>query len=348
MALGKLRLRGGIWHYRLNINGVRYEHSTHTKSRNMAERYLRKIIEKSGQGYLPSEDQITLADMVRKITNEHQGQELYLRTLGYLLKPVYEFFGENARAIDITTERIDQYIAGRLKTGLKRSSLGRELSVLRHAFALTTELSRKPRIVLKNVDNPRTEFLEPGDFRRIRELLPERLRDVISFIYLSHKRQGQVVQLEWRDVNRERTEVNWRRETVKTRQAEMTPLVGEMKEIIERAYLARRLDCPYVFHRDGEMWSVHSNRSPLKKGWKRAATAAGFPNHTLHCTRRSAIRDTVRATGDPMLAMAMSGHRSMAMLRRYNIIDSKDLLRAVEKTEQYRAEQTDSKVRKIG
>ena len=72
---------------------------------------------------------------------------------------------------------------------------------------------------------------------------------------------------------------------------------------------------PWVFHRDGK---------PLKtfyKTWHRACRAAGVPGRIPHDLRRTAVRNLERAGVPRSAAMAMVGHKTESIYRRYAIVD---------------------------
>jgi integrase len=59
-------------------------------------------------------------------------------------------------------------------------------------------------------------------------------------------------ELEWRDVDLAGRVVRLRREVSKNKDGLVLPLSADLLEIIEREKTQRRLECPYVFHLDGE------------------------------------------------------------------------------------------------
>ena len=74
---------------------------------------------------------------------------------------------------------------------------------------------------------------------------------------------------------------------------------------------------PWVFHRT-------KRGHPLKgftKSWRAACVAAGVPGRIPHDFRRTAVRNLERAGVPRSTAMAMVGHRTEAIYRRYAIVD---------------------------
>ena len=66
----------------------------------------------------------------------------------------------------------------------------------------------------------------------------------------------------------------------------------------------RRLDCPYIFHRDGRPLG------DFRKPWKTACKAAGLDGRIVHDLRRSGVRHLINTGNDPHVVMAFSGHRT--------------------------------------
>lgn len=109
----------------------------------------------------------------------------------------------------------------------------------------------------------------------------------------------------------------------------MLPVEGELAGIIDPRLVARRLDCPYIFHRDGEPIG------DFRKPWAKACTAIGLPDRIVHDLRRSGVKHLIGAGVDPHTVMAFSGHRTPSMLQRYHIIALDDLRTAAAKGNAY-------------
>jgi len=79
------------------------------------------------------------------------------------------------------------------------------------------------------------------------------------------------------------------------------------------------------FHRDGE------RIKNLRKAWDTACKAAGCPGRIPHDFRRTAVRNLERAGVPRSAAMAMVGHKTEAIYRRYAIVDTGVLREAATK-----------------
>ena len=71
-----------------------------------------------------------------------------------------------------------------------------------------------------------------------------------------------------------------------------------------------------VFHRDGE------RIRNFRRSWLTACKVAGVPGRILHDFRRTAVRNLERASVSRSAAMAMVGHKTESIYRRYAIIDA--------------------------
>jgi integrase len=168
----------------------------------------------------------------------------------------------------------------------------------------------------------RQGFFSREEVDRLCEHLPADLADVVQFLFHSAWRVGEVRSLQWRDYDRSEQTIRLRPEHSKNKHTRVLPLVGELARVIEARTRARRLDCPYIFHRGGR------RIGDFRKTWNRACTAIGLQGRIVHDLRRSGVRHLINAGVDPHTVMAFSGHRTPSMLRRYHIIALDDLRRA--------------------
>jgi integrase len=76
--------------------------------------------------------------------------------------------------------------------------------------------------------------------------------------------------VQWRAYDRHEQTIRLRPERSKNKHGRVLPLVGELASILDHRLSARRLDCPYIFHRNGE--PVGDFRKP----WTRACAAIGL------------------------------------------------------------------------
>jgi len=247
------------------------------------------------------------------------------------------------RAVDITSDRIRAHIADRQQDGAANASINRELAALKRMFTLAVQagrLSTRPHIPMLAEENARQGFLDHGSFLALRDALPDYLQDPVAFLYFSGWRVSEMRGLEWRDVDLPGHVVRLRPELSKNKTGRVLPVAGELLDVITRAAEQRRLDCPSVFHVDGQPIG------DFRKAWWRACITAGlgamvtvetpegpkqeYQGLTRHDLRRSAVRNMVRAGIPERVCMALSGHKTRAIFDRYNIVSEADLTAAAD------------------
>jgi len=100
-----------------------------------------------------------------------------------------------------------------------------------------------------------------------------------------------------------------RPEHSKNRRTRVLAIAGELSAVIDRRLATRRLDCPYIFHRNGEPIG------DFRKTWTQACAAIGLAGRLVHDLRRSAVKHLIGAGVDPHTVMEFSGHRTPSMLK---------------------------------
>lgn len=326
-GIGRVFRRGkkGIVWLAYYCHGKEIRESSRTTNEQLARKLLAQRIAEVGTGKLigASETTVTFRDLWSLLVDDYAANKRRSAPcLRGRLGNLAPFFVDR-RAIDITPSLIARYTRARIAEKAAPATINRELSALRRAFKLAERLgilSRSPYIGMLAEDNIREGFIEPYDFRKLRDALPEYLRDPVTFLYLSGWRSREMRTLEWRDVDLSSATVTLRRARSKNKQPRTLPLMGELREIIERARAARLAGCALVFHRDGKPLGDFQRRS-----WKRACAAAGLGKLIVHDLRRSAGRNMTQAGVPERVVMALMGHSTRAMFDRYQITNEQDL-----------------------
>ena len=110
--------------------------------------------------------------------------------------------------------------------------------------------------------------------------------------------------VEWRDYFPSEGTIRLRPEHSKSKHGRVLPLVGDLAAVIERRVEQRRLDVPFIFHRNGKPIG------DFRKAWEKACTSIGLSGRIVHDLRRSGVRHLIHAGVDPHTVMAFSGHRN--------------------------------------
>ncbi len=141
------------------------------------------------------------------------------------------------------------------RTGAANAGINCELAALKRMFTLAIQagrLSTRPYIPMLDEENARQGFVDHESFLKLRDALADYLQDPVTFLYYAGWRVSEMRGLEWRDVDLAGRVIRLRPELSKNKTGRVLPLSGELLDVIERAAERRRLDCPNVFHADGQ------------------------------------------------------------------------------------------------
>jgi integrase len=267
-----------------------------------------------------------------------------------------ESFG-GAKAAAITSDAIVAHQARRLEAGAARASVNYELATLRRMFRLAVRHGRlrsAPAITITEPDNARAGFFEADDFAAVRAELPEYLRPVMTFAYLTGWRaKSEVLTLRWANVDEIGGVVMLEGTHTKTKKARAFPfavlpqlaaIVKPQRRETERLERERAIVIPWLFHRHGA--PIRDYKNAWARAIDRAArggssdpvapiTRPALVGRIVHDFRRTAVRNLVRAGVDEYLAMQLTGHKTRKVFDRYNITNETDLRAGVEKLASY-------------
>ncbi len=249
---GETKTQTTYW-IQYNVRGKRIRENSKSCNPADAARLLKKRLAEAQRGKPvgPDVEKTTLGDLATMLRNDYAVNGHGIESIKAPLTHLIDYFGENCRAIDITSDRVTAYIAERSEAGAAQATINRSLSALKRAFRLA-EIAKKvadrPYIAMLAEDNARQGFVTPSEFERLRANLPADLRDPVEFLYRSAWRVGEMRSLEWRDIKD--SVIRLRSENSKNKRGRVLPLRRELADIIERARARRLPDLPFVFHRD--------------------------------------------------------------------------------------------------
>jgi integrase len=350
---------------------------------------LKEEIKSLGRGIVRAvEEKVKFEDLMRwvednyKIKNKPANKNLpsYRRNLA-------KFFG-GMRAIDIDGktdayiakrqgETKEKYTKRRLEEGtdpaaiekeftdnkVGNATINRELACLKRGFALAVKakkLHSKLETTKLKEPPPRQGFIEFGDFNRVSDSIRKKdpdVNDLNEFIYATGWRSSAAKDLEWKYVFEKESVIRLPDEDSNKMKPGITPIVGKVAEIIARRKLVRRLDCPYVFHRNGKKIKDY------RRTWQSACAAAGlgtiqklgkgrkqkrrYKGVMVHDQRRSFAKNSNSSGVPEAVTMALGGWKTRSVFDRYRIVDKNDLIKAALATDKYLEQSTESKVTPI-
>jgi integrase len=241
---------------------------------------------------------------------------------------------------NITTSDIRAYVAARLADKAAPANINRELAALKRMYTLAVQAGKlhgRPHIPMLQENNVRRGFFEAAQVDAVCAHLRAPLKPVVRFAYLTGWRvTSEILPLEWRQVDWTGRVVRLDPGTTKNREGRTFPFTTALEQLLkdqltehERVKNASRVvplasreerdaedaNSP-VFHRDGE------RIKDFRAAFASACKAAGRAGRILHDFRRTAVRNLERDGVSRSAAMAMVGHKTEAIYRRYAIVDA--------------------------
>src|SRR2546422_241261 len=265
------------------VGRFRLGHRQHSKVFNtaaQAERWLdqQRALLDIGAFTPPAAKRTTIDRLFQLVRDDYKVQgRRSLRRLESALTHLVAAFG-GMRALNVDTARVRHYERERLDAGASRSTVNKELAVLRRAFILGEDLvPKRPRISTPDPHNRRTGFLDAEDFSALLAALPAAVQPPVQFAYLTGWRMwSEVLSLTWDRVDLVAQTV--RLDTSKSGEPRLFPfkmlpaLVTLLKTQRERTTaLERRTGtiCRWVFHRNGR--PIRDFMTAWRSGCDRAA-----------------------------------------------------------------------------
>lgn len=316
------------WH-----NGRRHRESAKSHLAEAARKLIKmrvKEIALRGKVVGPEIERTTYRDMEAMLVADLEANRSprYLANARYRLVHLRRGFGPTLFR-EITHDRLNRYKTHRLRQGAAAATVQYELKLLRRMFTLAAKAERVDRIPpfpTVTVENARQGFASPTEIERVASHAAEHVATVIRLLGLTGMRTHEALSLRWSRVDFEAQAIRLRAEDTKTHRARTIPF-GNLRTLAE--LLTHQRERVRGMEREAGRITPEVfpdvSAATFKRHWYRAVKAAGLPALRPHDLRRSAARNLIRAGVSQHVAMAILGHRTDAMFRRYNITSAQDL-----------------------
>jgi integrase len=327
------------WWIAYYLRGEEFRESTGTKDRDAAERFLRRRLKEVGSAQLghstfvgPKGERTTVNTILDNLVADKRQRGK--KDPSSDIRPLRKKFGD-LPASRVTAAQVANWVEELQKEGrngnpYKPATINRYLQLFGQAYELAMqrrELATKPYMPhLDESSNVRQGKFSITEFERVVMLLPDYLQDFFRWSYVTGWRRGAIRSLRWSEIEGDTILV--RPQYSKDRKMQRIPLVGPLREIIERCRLARKGD--YVFHYD--------DGRPIgdyKTAWKTARREAGMEGKLFHDFRRTAATNLRRSGVPENVAMQITGHKTRSMYARYDIREDRDVRQAIVQREQW-------------
>lgn len=290
-----------------------------------------------------------ISDFLEYLELERNCSEHTVRAYGRDLA-AFAGFRAAGGANDLALDDIDQllvrsFVASLNRRRLARRTQGRHLSALRGLFRYACVMDRMQSNPAESVPTPKIEktlprHLRPAEIEALLEApagragpLGARDRALLELLYASGLRVGELVGLNWRDID---LGARVLRVVGKGDRERMTPF-GEPAERALRRWLAAWEDLfrqpgagqdqllePVFLNHTGGRLSARSVRRIIDRYVKETALAAGAHPHAL---RHSFATHLLESGADLRSIQELLGHASLSTTQRYMHVDTGRLLK---------------------
>lgn len=325
---GKLR-KTNNWYIEFVAGNRTIREATEFTKRSDAAEFLKQRISDALGGKIVLSKNVTYDDLRDVIITDYtnNGQKSLGDLKSTRLPRLDAVFG-GTKAIDITTASVERYKTLRLKDGAAPATVNRELAALKRMFRLGLRqgmVATMPYISMLAEHNVRKGFFELDQFQAILKHLPTEYHTLFELAYITGWRmRSELLTRQWRHVDfagkgwlridpgeakdatagREFQFTSWMREALERQRKFVSKVEKRTKAVI-----------PWVF-----CWPDGVRIHRFYEAWRDACIAAGI-QRIPHDFRRTAVRNLERAGVPRTTAMAMIGHKTESIYRRYSIVD---------------------------
>ena len=235
---------------------------------------------------------------------------------------------------DITPALVEAYRQKRLSEPSRRTpqtltapaTVNREVACLKTIFNKAVRNGKAEKNPVHGVkhlkeNNERDRILSPEEYTRLLAHSSAHLKPIIKLAYHTAMRQGEILNLTWGQLDLREGFIRLRPEDTKTSEGRLVPLNRELMEMLQA--MPRGLPGVRVFSYQGKAFG-----SSFQKAFEAARKQAGIEDFTFHDLRHTAINNWRLQGHDFFRIMAVSGHKTMNVFKRYNTV-SKEELRAL-------------------
>lgn len=319
--MGLLR-RHKVWWMSFMFQGRQVRRSTGTTDKRLAEAILAKIKVQIAEGRFfetREEEERTFKEMmdryleeraVLKAPKSHQRDQ---QALLHLL-PV---FGDKFLA-HITPKLLAGYKAQRRIERAAPATINKELQLVRHAFNLAMrewEWCRENpmhRVSMERVRNEIDRWLTDQEEQLLMAASSAWLREIITFALHTGMRQGEILNLQWQDVDFARGVLIVMKSKNGTRR--IIPLNARVYELLAAKQAATGASCGPVFKTPcGNELKVRY----LVREFCEARDRAGIPDFRFHDMRHTFATRLVQRGVDLYKVQRLLGHKTGLMTQRY-------------------------------
>jgi integrase len=176
-------------------------------------------------------------------------------------------------------------------------------------------------VKLLKENNERERVLSSEEWGRYKTKCPSWYLPIAMMAYYTAMRKSEIINISPSRIDLKSGFIRLRAEDTKTTEARSIPIGTELMGILKKVLKVRPLNCDRVFHRDGRL--IDSNH--IRWAHQRVCRKAEIENFIFHDFRHTAINNWRKEGHDYFKIMAASGHKTMSVFKRYNMVGEEEL-----------------------
>ncbi len=251
-----------------------------------------------------------------------------------MIRHLKRLLGGETRVRNITAGKVESYQRQRLSEAsprrmdqtVKPATVNKEVTCLKTVFNRAVRhgkldhnpVSQVRKLAEKNV---RMRILTQDEFERLLEACPEHLQPVVLTAYYTGMRRSEILFLSWGEVDLESGFIRLEASRTKTDDGRSIPLHPRLRTMFGK--LPRGLRTDRVFLLKGNPFAE------IKRSFNTACRTAGISDFTFHDLRHCALNNMRLAGNDYFRIMAVSGHKTMSVFKRYNQVTEEELSQVI-------------------
>ncbi len=317
--------RGRVWWMSFTCQGKQFRESTETENRKLAQKILDKTKGEIAEGKwfkkLEGDDR-NFGEMVDKYMQEHSIPKKASADRDQVslvhLRPYFEEYAVAA----ITPRMINEYKNKRREEGASPATINRELALTKHAFNLALKewgwVAENPvmKVTMEKEPPARDRFLSYEEEESILSASPQWLKDIVIFAIETGCRRGEILSLQWKDVDLFKKVV-----TIfgkKTGERRTIPLTNKVFEVLKEREKTRAkvqsITEDLVFdHPPGRRLNINT----LKWTFGEVLEKTKLKGVRFHDFRHTFASRLAQNGIDPYSIQKLMGHTSFSTTQRY-------------------------------
>ena len=233
------------------------------------------------------------------------------------------FFGK-LRAGEVTWFTVENYKSKRLKEGVSKKTINKELKILKSVYNMAKKLGlykgELPKIeVFKEEGDGRLRYLTPEEAERLIHACPEWFRPVVIFALNTGLRAGEIFSLRWENVDFENRVIRIESTRTKTKEVYTVPMNDVVYELllkVKEAQVEKEIDHGYVFTNSKGLPYKYEDRT-YRRVFVNACKKAGIKDFRFHDLRHTFASWIAISSRDIYAVQKLLNHKDLRMTKRY-------------------------------